>query len=167
MSSKSRSAQSCLTLSNPLDYSPPGSSVHGILQARIQEWVALPSSRGSSQPRDWTRVSCFAGRFFTVWVTREAESKSESEVAQSCPTLCDPMDCKSAGVDCHFLLQGIFPTQESNPGLPHCGQSLYRLSHQGSLTRDQIHIPCFGRQIPNHWTTREVPILTIFKCRVH
>ena len=52
MSSKSRTAQSCLTLSDPLDYSPPGSSVHGILQARIQEWVALPSSRGSSQPRD-------------------------------------------------------------------------------------------------------------------
>ena len=74
---------------------------------------------------------------------------------------------KSAGVDCHFLLQGIFPTQESNLGLPHCGQTLYRLSHQGSLTRDQIHIPCFGRQIPNHWTTREVPILTIFKCRIH
>jgi len=40
---------------------------------------------------------------------------------------------KSAGVDCHFLLQGIFPTQESNPGLPHCRQMLYRLSHQGSL----------------------------------
>ena len=44
--------QSCLTLSNPMDYSPPGSSVHGILQARILEWVAKPFSRGSSQPRD-------------------------------------------------------------------------------------------------------------------
>ena len=47
----------CPTLCQPMDYSPPGSSVHGILQARILEWVAMPSSRGSSQPRDWTCVS--------------------------------------------------------------------------------------------------------------
>ena len=46
--------------------SPPGSSVHGILQARILEWVAISFSRGSSQPRDWTRVSCFAGRRFIL-----------------------------------------------------------------------------------------------------
>ena len=45
-------AQLCLTLCNPIDYSPPGSSVHGMLQARILEWVAMPSSRGSSQPGD-------------------------------------------------------------------------------------------------------------------
>ena len=45
------------------------SSVHGILQARILEWVAIPFSRGSSWPRDWTRVSCIAGRFFTIWVS--------------------------------------------------------------------------------------------------
>ena len=49
--------QSCPTLCEPMDYSPPGSSVHGILQARILEWAAMPSSRGSSQPRDWTGVS--------------------------------------------------------------------------------------------------------------
>ena len=48
---------SCLTLSDPVDCNPPGSSVHGILQARILEWVAIPFSRGSSQPRDPTRVS--------------------------------------------------------------------------------------------------------------
>ena len=65
-------AQSCLILCNPMDCSPPGSSVHGILQARILEWVAIPFSRGSSQPRDWTWVSCIAGGFFTVWATREA-----------------------------------------------------------------------------------------------
>ena len=58
--------QLCLTLCNPLDCSPPGSSVHGILQARILEWVAIPFSRGSSWPRDQTQVSCIAGRFFTV-----------------------------------------------------------------------------------------------------
>ena len=66
-------------------------------------------------------------------------------VAQLCPTLCDPMDCsppgssvhgdssgKNTGVGFHTLLQGIFPTQALNPGLPHCRQILYRLSHQGS-----------------------------------
>ena len=53
-------AQSCLTLCDPKDSSPPGSSVHGILQARILEWIAIPFSRGSSWPRDWTRVSCIA-----------------------------------------------------------------------------------------------------------
>ena len=56
--------QSCLTLCNPMDCSPPGSSISGILQARILEWVAMPSSGGSSQPRDQTRVAhiSFAGR---------------------------------------------------------------------------------------------------------
>ena len=55
---KIRDAQSCPTLCDPMDCSPPDSSVHGILQARILEWVAISFSRGSSQPRDWTRVSC-------------------------------------------------------------------------------------------------------------
>ena len=68
-------AQLCLTLCDPLDCSPPGSSVHGILQARILEWVARPSSRGSSQPKDGTLVSfvsCIAGGFFTCWAIGEA-----------------------------------------------------------------------------------------------
>ena len=58
-------AQSCLTLCDPMDYSPPGFSVHGILQARIPEWVAILFYRGSSQPRNRTWVSCFAGIFFS------------------------------------------------------------------------------------------------------
>ena len=53
-----------------MDCSPPGSSVHGILQARILEWVVIPFSKGSSSPRDWTLVSCTGVRFFTVWATR-------------------------------------------------------------------------------------------------
>ena len=57
---------------SPIDCSPLGSSVHVILQARILEWVAISFSRGSSQPRDQTWVSCTAGRFFTIWATREA-----------------------------------------------------------------------------------------------
>ena len=63
---KGKVAQSCLTLCDPLDCSPPGSSVHGILQARTLEWVAVPFSRGSSQPRDRTQISRVAGGFFTA-----------------------------------------------------------------------------------------------------
>ena len=59
-------AQSHPILCNPMDYSLPGSSVHGILQARILEWVAISFSGGSSQPRDGTCISCIAGRFFTI-----------------------------------------------------------------------------------------------------
>ena len=73
-----------------------------------------------------------------------------SEVAQSCVTLCDPMDTrllrpwdflgKSTGVGCHFLLQGIFPTQGSNPGLLYCRQTFYHLSHQRSPDDDAINL---------------------------
>ena len=66
-------AQSCPTLCDPMDCSLPGFAVHGILQARILEWVAILFSRWSSRPRDRTWVSCIAGRFFTVWGTREAQ----------------------------------------------------------------------------------------------
>ena len=65
-------SQSCLTLCDPVNYSPSGSLSLGILQARILERVAMPSCRGSSHPLDWTQVSCIAARFFTIWVTREA-----------------------------------------------------------------------------------------------
>ena len=65
-------AQSCLTPFNPMNYSPSGSSVHGILQARILEWVAIHVSRGSSWPRHQTLSSCIAGGFFSIWATREA-----------------------------------------------------------------------------------------------
>ena len=57
---------------DPIDCSLPGSSVYGILKARILEWVTIPSSKGSSQPRDWNQVSCIADRVFTIWATREA-----------------------------------------------------------------------------------------------
>ena len=61
-------AQSCPSLCGPMDY-----TVHRTPQARILEWVAFPSSRGSSQPRDWTHVSHIACRFFTSWATKEAQ----------------------------------------------------------------------------------------------
>ena len=67
-------AQSCPSLCDPMDRSPPGSSVHGILQARILEWVAIPFSRGSSQPRDLTHVSCVGRQILyhcATWEARE------------------------------------------------------------------------------------------------
>ena len=72
MKVKVKVAQSCPTLCNHMDCSLPGSSAHGILQARILQWVAIPFSRESSQPRDRTQVSHIAGGFFTLWATREA-----------------------------------------------------------------------------------------------
>ena len=72
-------AQSCPTLCDHMHCSPPGSSVHGILQARILQWVAMPSSRGSSQARDQTQVSRIADGFFTIWATREAQWILRSE----------------------------------------------------------------------------------------
>ena len=74
-------AQSCPTLWDPMDCGPQGSSVHRILQARILEWVAISFSRGSSRPRNQTRVSCIAGRFFSIWATRE-----ESNLPETCST---------------------------------------------------------------------------------
>ena len=65
-------AQLCPSVCDPMDCSPPGSSVHGTLQAAILEWVAIPFSRGSFQPRDWTWVFCTTDIFFTIWATREA-----------------------------------------------------------------------------------------------
>ena len=65
---------------NPMDCSRPGSSVHGILQARILEWVTIPFSRGSSGPSDQTLVSGIAGGFFTIWATREAHGYSVGSI---------------------------------------------------------------------------------------
>ena len=124
--------QSCLTLCNPMDCSQPGSSVHGILQGRILEWEAIPFSRGSSQARNWTQVSC-TGRQITIWATREAhyyklhslshmlkqlrlfqddseklmirESEKWKLVSQLCPTLCDPVDYSPPGSSIHGILQ--------------------------------------------------------------
>ena len=92
-------------------------TVHGILQARILEWVAFPFSRGSAQPRDWTQVSCIAGGFFPSWATREAQ---EYWCGQPIPS------------------PGDFPTQELNWGLLHCRRILYQLSYQGSPPKTQL-----------------------------
>ena len=82
--SESEVAQSCLTLCNPMDCSPPGSSLHGILQARLLEWVAISFSRVSSQPRDRTQVSRIAGRRFNLWATREALYSDDTTLTAEC-----------------------------------------------------------------------------------
>ena len=64
-------AQLCPTPCDPMNCNPPGSSVHGVSQGRILEWVAVPFSRWSSRPRDQTQVSHIAGRHFNLWATRE------------------------------------------------------------------------------------------------
>ena len=82
-------------------------------------------------PHPW-RSQCLSEHFFVI------SQRVEVEVTQLCLTLCDPMDCpwnspgQNTGVGSLFLLQGIFPTQGSNPGLSHCRQILYQLSHKGS-----------------------------------
>ena len=75
--------QSHQTLCHPMDSSTSGSSVHGILQVRILEWVAIPFSRGSSQPRNWTGVSYIAGGYFPAWATREAPLVTNSSTSFS------------------------------------------------------------------------------------
>ena len=95
--SESEVAQSCPTLCDPMDCSLPGSSLHGILQARVLEWVAISFSRGSSWPRDRTRVSCIPGRRFNlshlillkVWISllgRQWDRGAEVELGNSLPT---------------------------------------------------------------------------------
>ena len=120
----------------------------GILQARILEWVAIPFSRGSSQPRDRTRVSwisCLADGFFiTDPPGMLCPGYYECCAVFSCSILSDSLQphglqparllCsldspgKNNGASCHALLQGIFLTQELNPGLLHCSQILYQLN---------------------------------------
>ena len=72
--------QSCLTPSNPMECRPPGSSIHGIPQARMLQWVAISFSMGSTWPRDWTWVSCIAGGFFTACLSHHLEFNSSSVV---------------------------------------------------------------------------------------
>ena len=70
-------AQLCLTFCNPLDCRLPSSSVHGILQARMLEWIAIPFSRASSWPRDGTQVSCITSKLFSVWGSTIEEIKTK------------------------------------------------------------------------------------------
>ena len=91
--SKSEVAQSCPTLCDPMDYSPPGSSIHGIFHARVLEWVAISFSRESSWLREWALVSHVAGKHFTVWATREVSSVEEHQGGTGLPAVLLRMLC--------------------------------------------------------------------------
>ena len=149
---------------------PPGSSVHGILQARLLEWVAMPSSRESSQPRDRTQVSHTAGRFFTIWVTREAcllETKfSNSELWLQLTISFLPESCVQLVRMCWWLSQrpisaGANFTQRNplaqswwHPLLSHCSQRRRTLVSRRSVSewntvhnKNRKHWECLlGRQ---------------------
>ena len=82
--SESEVAQSCPTVCDPVDCSPPGFSVHGILQARIRSGLPFPSPGESSRPRDQTQVSHISGRCFNLWTTREAQENQRYQGNISC-----------------------------------------------------------------------------------
>ena len=134
---KVKVAQSYPTLCNLMDYTG-----HRILQARILEWVSYPFSRGSSQPRNRTRVSYIGGGFFTNWAIREALILGLL-YGFPCASVGEESICnvgylglipgKNTGVCCHFLLQRIFLTQGSNPCLLHWQADSLPLSHLGNL----------------------------------
>ena len=97
------------TLCDPMAYSPPGSSVHGILQARILEWVAISFSRGSSWPSSQTQSPALQAdslltELWGILQARILEWVQFSSVAQSCPTLCDPMNRSTPGLPVHHQL---------------------------------------------------------------
>ena len=129
-----------LTLCDPMDCSPPGSSIHEILQARIPEWVAISSSRGSSWPSDWTWVYCVfcTGRWILCCCT----------VAQSCLTLRDPMDCSTPGfpvpqhlpefaqVHVHWIGDAIQPSHPLSPSSP----SAFNFPQQGGFFPTRLNL---------------------------
>ena len=125
---------------DPMDCTLPGSFVHGISQAGIQEWVAISFSRGSSQPRD---RNCLLYLLHCRWVLYWLCYQRSPKVLIShvrlfvTPWIVARLFCpwnspgKNTGVSSHCLLQGTFLTQGSNPSLLPCRQILYHLSHQG------------------------------------
>ena len=127
-----------------MDYSPPDSSIHGISQARIQEWVVISFSRGSSRPRDQTHVSCTAGRFLTSWNTRENSfTASATLLLFSSSVMSDslrPMDCSMPGLPVLHHLPELAQThvhrvrdaiQPSHPLLPSSPPAPNPSQHQG------------------------------------
>ena len=137
-------------------------TVHGILQARILEWVAFPFSRGSSQPRDRTQVSRIADGIFTSWVTRKAQELGGSTILlklkhakslQSCLTLCDPMDCSLPASSVHGILQAWI--------LVWVAISSCKVSSQPRDGNFVSYISCIGRWVLYHKPQPGKPLLTL------
>ena len=148
-----KSLQLCLTLYNPMNCSPPGSSVHGVLQARILDCVAMPFFRGSSQPRGFYKVrkikelaqSHKIGNRVIIWIQVSWSTEIKllhifSSVAQLCLTLCDPMNRNTSGLPVHHQLLESTQThvywdsdaiQPSHPLLSPSPPALNLSQHQG------------------------------------
>ena len=137
-------AQSCPTLHDPVDCSLPGSSVHGILQGRILQWVATSSSRGSFQPRNRTLLLRCSSDYCSLCVCVSVVCILLCMYARSCPTFCDPMGCSQPGSSVHGISQAriwsglLFPSPKDLPILGTKLMSLtwqadsLPLSHQGN-----------------------------------
>ena len=144
-----KSLQSCLTLWDAMDCSLSGSCVHGILQARILEWVAFSSFRGFSWPG---MEPCLS--YVLHWQVGSLPLAPPGKpytaqsvlVAQSCPTLCDPMDCSLPASSVHVILQARIPEWVAIP-----------FSRGSSWPRDPIWISCTAGRFFTAWTTREAP----------
>ena len=152
MKSESEVAQLCPTLCNPMDCILPGSSLHGILQAIVLEWGAISFSRGSSQPRDRTRVSHIPGRRFNLWATKVSSivCVHVCAVTQLCPALCDSMDCSLPGSYIHGIFQARI--------LEWVAISFRRGS---SWLRDQtcvLCVSCIAGRCFTCWAIGEVPL---------
>ena len=107
-----------------MDYSLPGSSVHGILQARILEWVAIPLSRGSFWPRDRTQVSCIAGRLFTIWLSGSQKLFLKKKTKK---TTFFPYGSAGKESTCNVGDLGLIPWLGRSPG----GRKDYPLQYSG------------------------------------
>ena len=150
-------AQSCLTLCDPMDCSPPDFSIHGSLQARILEWVAIPFSRGSFWPRDWAWVSCIAGRFLTVWATRGLLIHS----INSCKLLRGPLgfhrskrcissfDKQRVQLD-YLLLNIVFKELKRNGKYNYLGKYGWIINHKSSFPKRLYCIHGGGGGIHTH-----------------
>ena len=130
----------------------PGSSVHGILQARLLECVAIFSSRRSSPPRDWTWVSCIAGRFFTSWATKEAQYRCMYRSIKKCL--------------CLLYLHGNISDLEKKKKNPKTNLKFFKNYFWSCLEAFEILVT--GPKIEpgplslNHWTSTEFPLKTDF-----
>ena len=126
-----KSLQSCPTLCDPIDGSPPGYPVPGILQARTLEWVVISFSNAWKWKVKVKSLSCVR-LLATPWTAAYQAPPSMGFSRQEYWSRVLLPSPKNTGVGCQFLLQGIFPLRGSNPGLLHCRQILYCLSYQGS-----------------------------------
>ena len=144
-------AQSCPTLCDPMDY-----TVHGILQARILEWVAFPFFRGSSQPRDPSQVSHIAGGFFTSWATREALIQVFSSVQLSPSVVSDslrPHELPHARPPCPSPTLEVY--SNSCPSSQWChpaiSSSVVPFSRRSSQPRDPSQVSSIAGRFFTSW----------------